>query len=300
MDFRRRRPSPAARRWVEDQLGPGTRVTAWRRLTGGSSSAVHQLTVERRGHHRSVVLRRYEDADHRRWVDREAAALRRLRGTRLPAPEVLGADPAGDASGGHPALLMSRVPGRVDLAPRDVEGWLRQLARAAAAVHDLDPSGPVFEPWFDPVDRPVPESATDPGLWQSVYRILRDPPPECQPVFLHRDFQHFNVLWSRGCLRGVVDWVFASTGPPEIDAGHCRLNLAVLFSAERAERFRLAYEAEAGRQLDPWWDLHANASYDDRWLESIPEQVAGRIPVESARMTERVEDLLRASLRRLG
>ncbi len=28
--------------------------------------------------------------------------------------------------------------------------------------------------------------------------------------------------------------------------GHCRLNLAVLYSANWAERFRLAYEAETG------------------------------------------------------
>ena len=80
--------------------------------------------------------------------------------------------------------------------------------------------------------------------------------------------------------------------------GHCRLNLAVLFGADAAERFRLAYEAETGHRLDPWWDLHANASYDDRWMEFIPIQVAGRIPVDTVGMTGRVEDLLRATLAR--
>jgi hypothetical protein len=54
-----------------------------------------------------------------------------------------------------------------------------------------------------------------------------------------------------GCLQ---------SGPPDLDVGHCRLNLAVLFGADRAEKFRLAYDAEADRAVDPWGDLHALAS----------------------------------------
>jgi hypothetical protein len=43
-------------------------------------------------------------------------------------------------------------------------------------------------------------------------------------------------------------WILAGIGQR-----HCRLNLAVLFGADWAERFRLAYQAEAGRAIDPWW-----------------------------------------------
>jgi hypothetical protein len=42
-----------------------------------------------------------------------------------------------------------------------------------------------------------------------------------------------------------------STGPLDVDVGHCRPNLAVLFGADRAERFRRAYEAEACGAVDP-------------------------------------------------
>ncbi|MCW2936210.1 MAG: hypothetical protein JWM19_7172 [Actinomycetia bacterium] len=63
------------------------------------------------------------------------------------------------------------------------------------------------------------------------------------------------LLWRRGRLTGVVDWATSCTGPADFDVGHCRLNLAVLFGADWAERLRLAYEAEAGRAVDPWWDL---------------------------------------------
>jgi aminoglycoside phosphotransferase (APT) family kinase protein len=100
-------------------------------------------------------------------------------------------------------------------------------------------------------------------------------------------------------LTGVVDWGSAAAGPPDIDAGHCRLNLAVLFGAGWAERFRLAYEARAGRRIDPWWDLYALASYNDLWPRFIPVQVDGRITVDAGGMTGRVEELLQATLRRL-
>jgi hypothetical protein len=97
----------------------------------------------------------------------------------------------------------------------------------------------------------------------------------------------------------VVDWEGASSGPPDFDAGHCRLNLAVLFSADWAERFRYAYEARAGRRVDPWWDLYALASYNDSWQWFIPVQVDGRAQVDVAGMTGRVEELVQATLRRL-
>jgi hypothetical protein len=117
--------------------------------------------------------------------------------------------------------------------------------------------------------------------------------------FSHRDFQHFNLFWRRGRFTGVVDWARSCTGPADFDAGHCRLNLAVLFGADWAERLRLAYEAEAGRAIDPWWDLYAVTAYSDEWRRFIPIQVAGRAPVDTAGMTSRVEDLLKATLGRL-
>jgi hypothetical protein len=73
----------------------------------------------------------------------------------------------------------------------------------------------------------------------------------------------------------------------------------VLYSADWAERFRLAYQAETGRSTDPWWDLHSLVSYADAWRQFIPIQVGGRVPVDTDGMTARVEDLLESALRRL-
>jgi hypothetical protein len=88
-------------------------------------------------------------------------------------------------------------------------------------------------------------------------------------------------MWARGRLTGAVDWAFASTGPPAIDVGHCRLNLAVLFGADRAGQFGLADEAETGRRVDPWWDLHALACYGDAWRRFIPLQASRPLPSTS-------------------
>lgn len=298
-DFRRQRPSSTALRWVERQLGSGARVRTWRRMTGGLGSAVHRLGVNHRGRSWTVVLRRWEHGDAERFVHRERATLERLAGSGIPCPELLGSDPDGAGSDRHPALLMTRVPGRVHLDPVDPDDWLAQMARAAAAIHDLDLPAEPFEPWFNPDEWSVPASATNPALWRRAHDVMRQPPPEAVGVFVHRDFQPFNLLWSRERLTGVVDWTFASAGPREIDVGHCRLNLAVLHGVDWSERFRRAYEAEVGTPLHPWWDLHASASYSDHWSKFIPVQVSGRVPVDVEGMTQRVEDLIAGIMERL-
>ena len=115
-----------------------------RRLIGGITSAIHQLAVEtRRGPRTQVVLRRWTPsawdttADAAQFVERERHVLRGLESTDIPAPRVLAADPTG-ASTGVPALLMTRVPGRMDLTPTDAKAWLRQIAGMAVRIHDVD------------------------------------------------------------------------------------------------------------------------------------------------------------------
>jgi aminoglycoside phosphotransferase (APT) family kinase protein len=296
VDFRRRRPSAEALSWVERELG--VRVVSFRRMTGGIVAAVHRLTVEQvpSGRREFVVLRQYE---HPGEVEREAVILGQAAGAGLLAPRLLAASAAGTEAGGHPAVLMSRLPGRADLTPADPERWLGQMADVAARIHDAAITIPACDRHGDPWRLAVPATASRPGLWRALDRVLGGPESPWEPRFTHGDFQHFNLLWSRGRLTGVVDWGSAESGPPDMDVGHCRLNLAVLFSADWAERFRLAYEARAGRRVDPWWDLCALAAYNDSWPQFIPVQVDGRAQVDVAGMTSRVEDLLEATLRRL-
>lgn len=301
MDFRRQRPSPQAMRWVEQVLGDHAKVVAWRRMTGGTTSTVHRLTVARNGQRCLLVLRQFEHAaaDQAGLVQREAMILRAVHARDLAAPELVAFSADGADTGGHPSILMTRLPGHIDLTPRDPGDWLSRIAGRAASIHDARVAAPAFQSWINAASLAPPASSARPRLWQDVIAVLRQPASPSDHCFIHHDFQHFNFLWTRGRLSGVVDWGMASTGPPGIDIGHCRLNLAVLFGAGWAERFRLAYEAETGRAVDPWWDLHAIVSYGDDWPRFIPVQVAGRAPVDTNGMTARVEELLETTLRRL-
>ena len=291
VDFERRRPSPQTLDWVERVAA--ARVVAWRRMTGGIGSVVHRLTIDHGSYRDVLVLRQYEDADSdmAAAVRHEVETLRAVHDAGLPTPrESVAADADGREADGHPALLMTRLPGRLDLTPADPEGWLRQIAAMAARIHDVQVAAEPFEARIDaaaftthgwsqrtrsliPISAGtpvIPASATRPALWRTAFGILRDQAPEPATCFIHRDFHPFNLLWRRGMLTGVVDWVRSCTGPADFDIGHCRLNLAVLFGADQAERFRLAYEAEAGRAVEPWWDMYAITAYCDEWHSFIP------------------------------
>ena len=274
-----------------------------RRLMGGITSSVHRLAVEtRRGTRVQVVLRRWtpgtwdDTADGTQLVERERHVLSGLEATDIPAPHVLAVDPSGESTR-WPALLMTRVPGRVDLTPTDSKAWLRQIAAMAVRIHELDVDAQPYS--LEERDVPVPPWASVPADWRAAADVVRGPPPSHEARFAHGDYQHFNFLWRRGRLTGVVDWIGAFRGPADVDVGHCRLNLAILYSAELAADFLAAYEADAGRRVDPYWDIRcATAPAFEDWAAFIPIQVGGRAPFDRAGMHRRVDDFLAAALGR--
>jgi aminoglycoside phosphotransferase (APT) family kinase protein len=300
-DERASSPARDTLRWVERTAGG--RVVGTRRLIGGISSSVHRVSVETRaGARRHVVLRRWVVTDierARRLVAAEARALAALHETAVPAPELV-ATSDGSETDGVPALLMTRVPGHVFLTPGDPDAWIRQIAAILPHVHAVAIDGDTWEPAVrEP--RPCPPWIA-PATWDAAQAVLTQPPPtagEAQHSFVHNDYQHFNLLWQRQRLTGVVDWTFSSFGPSDLDVAHCRLNLAVLFAPEWAERFRFAYEAEAGRAVHPWFDLYRLTMFSLAWQHFIPDQVGGRAPVDVAGMPRRVEQTIAATLRRL-
>ncbi|HTJ46319.1 MAG TPA: aminoglycoside phosphotransferase family protein [Kofleriaceae bacterium] len=266
---------PGIARWIEQTLG--ARVVDRRRLTGGVASTVQLLTVEDGA---SFVLR--TDAA----VASEVAVLRALERTDLPVPRVIAST--------DDALLMTRLPGDVHLVP--TERWLRQMAQMLARIHALAIEAKPFEAWIDPAQLAPPPDAARPALWRDAI-ALASTARVTRTCFVHRDYQHFNLLWSDERLTGVVDWGEACIAPPELDVGHCRLNLALLFSPELADRFAQIYEAEAGRAIDPVWDLHALLAYAPGWGEFLPIQIDGRAPFDPRGMTARMEAVLARALR---
>ncbi|HZX08940.1 aminoglycoside phosphotransferase family protein [Kribbella sp.] len=267
---------------------------------------MNRLTVERRGVRTFVVLRQYPGGlDLHEPLEQEIASLKVVAGSGLPVPGILATDVAGTSTGGAPSLLMTRLPGHVELNPEEPRSWLTRMAELAVLMHSLDLPAKTFRPWTDswiapPGELRVPADARKPAVWKVAFGVMATSPPADPAVFLHCDFLPVNMLWSRGRITGLTDWNSIHRGSRAIDVGHCRRYLAALYSPGWAEQLRSLYESIAGVTLDPWWDLYTLLHYDDTGSKWIRGQVAGRRPVDVPGMTARVETAVETALHRLG
>lgn len=250
------------KQWIEEATGGSLLPRNPERLIGGPASPVHRLEVEIAGRPSSVVLRRFvcdnwlrEEPD---LAKHEATVLSHAHQHGLAVPEVL-AFTQDRSLCGSPALLMSCLPGSVLLDPPNHEDWLQQLAFTLHSIHDLPIDGISWNYFsFTPEEKiQVPPWTSCPALWEEAVRIYRAGHPQCDPVFLHRDFHPANVLWQGPRLTGIVDWVNACVGPPNVDVSHCCINLATLQGIDSALAFRRTYQALAGDRFHyhPYWDL---------------------------------------------
>lgn len=136
-------------------------------------------------------------------------------------------------------------------------GPLDRLAHLLASIHDVSPTIEVrtYQSWAWEAKYTVPPWATDTGLWEEAFALLRTDPPDYEPCFIHRDFQPRNVLWSDDRVSGVVDWVETSMGPAWLDVAHCCTNIAIDHGSDTADRFAAAYVARTGREPQAYFDV---------------------------------------------
>ncbi len=247
--------------WVAGELGE--RVVAATTLTGGVASQMLRLTTVSG---REAVLRRLTEHPWRRFAEsllgREAAVQTQLSGTAVPTPAPLAVDLDGSRAG-VPGLLMTLLPGRVDLV-NGGRDRLRQLAEMLLRVHRFTPDADAwprqYQSWALEEKRVVPPWSRDDGLYREAFARLAEPAPSYPRTFLHRDFHPGNVLWRDGRISGVVDWVETSTGPADLDVAHCASNLAGLHGVDAALELRRAYGSAGGTLArDPdacrYWQL---------------------------------------------
>ena len=263
----RRSPPPEALEWAARAIGDSAEVVRVRALPGAWSSAVHALDIRAAGggDHR-LVLRRHVRADFLAEepdvAEREARVLQLLARSAVSAPELVAVDAAGEHCD-VPAVLMTRLRGRPDAVPGDLDEWLHGLAGQLTAIHAVAVGETPVQAYYtyNDVDALEPPSWTrEPEAWAAVIALARGPAPEAPNCFIHRDYHPWNVLWWRGRVSAVVDWVNASIGAPHHDAAHCRIALAADQCVEVAERFRAHVEALDGVPHDPYWDALAFAN----------------------------------------
>ncbi len=255
-------PSPDALRWVVDAVGSGATIQAVRPLAGATSSALHSIEVNWNGRSLKLVLRRFVKED---WLKEEpdlalheAASLKKANEADVPTPELIAYDEAGDHCG-VPAILMTQLPGSVELKPEDFDNWLYQLAEVLIPIHAIEVG---TYPWsyfpYNDVSRlEPPDWSRVPELWEKAIEIVAGPRPKARECFIHRDYHPNNVLWQDGQISGVVDWVNACRGAANIDVAWCRGNLAGLYGVPAADRFLHIYQSLARPSFEyhPYWDL---------------------------------------------
>src|SRR4051812_26193922 len=296
----KRAPTREALATMAAAVRPGSRIGMIRRLRGGISSGMH--LVELVGSHGVgsdgesagadgerlwVVVRRYGAWRLRRYpkaAEQEWATLTALARVGAPTPLPIWLDTSGDLFG-CPTIVTSRVPGRGLLAPRDLDGWIRQLAEALARIHAAPLHGAelalltdqhealttLLEPEEPPAD--LADRPPGPEVWRMMRRWLPRIQPAATPVIVHGDFWPGNTLWRYGRLTGVIDWEQVRRGDPTQDVGCCRQDLTLLIGPEAADAFTVAYLKAGGptpRRLF-FWEL-----YQATWaIEGLEEWVKG-------------------------
>ena len=278
-----------------------------RALTGGITSSVHTLdVVDRRGTRHRLVLRRYLDTgdtdDARELsaaVEREGATLLALEASTLPAPRLVATDPTGGRAG-SPALLMTRLPGRMLLTPSDPHRWRGRLAAALPQVHAVPTTAaPEATLMPDPARVEPPAWARDAALWRHAIGIARQAPTAFSRCFAHGDYQHFNLLWSRERLSGIVDWTLRGHRHARARRGSLPAQPRDPVGRRSGRRLPPRYEAESGRRSDPYWELRSALAFLPGWGHFIQLQAGRRLRVDIAGMNGRVEDLVAGITRRL-
>jgi aminoglycoside phosphotransferase (APT) family kinase protein len=297
----RRIPPQTTLDWVAHQFGAGAAVTGVRRLHNAWAAAVHAVDVaDGRGERHDLVLRRWARTDippDPGVVENEATTLTLLgEVTNLPTPLVVAADPDG-LFADVPALVMTRLRGADDLAPRDLDDYLGALVAALHAIHAVPVARDAlcaYRPWGLDGELEPPRWSTRSDVWTRAIEIARSPIPAHRPVLCHRDFHPGNVLWHHGALSGVVDWTHACAGPAAADVAHCRANLSLLFGREAADEFARRY----GPVEDlAWFDIVDVVGFDP--IEAWRWQDAGRLDITTESIGAAFDDFLAAAVEQL-
>ncbi|GGY10972.1 hypothetical protein GCM10010358_74370 [Streptomyces minutiscleroticus] len=301
----------ATRAWVEKGLTEAERIENVSRLRGGWTSEMRRLDICGPGGRRSLVLRSFVKPFYVRHAEglltREAAILRLLGSTDVPAARLVAVDPTAQYCD-HPSLLMSLLPGTVRLGDEGADRRAELLARQLLRIHRLPVTAEArprtYQAWTSPERVNPPEDTERPELWQRAVDVIRREPPDYRACFLHRDFHPGNVLFTGDGdglrISGVVDWVETSWGPADLDVAHCSTALALLHGVSTGMQFADLYVAAGGTLAEDhashlyWRLLDALAFAPDAEKVAVPWREVGRANLTPTLLTRRLEGYLQA------
>jgi Ser/Thr protein kinase RdoA (MazF antagonist) len=161
--------------------------------------------------------------------------------------------------------------------------WLPALAQTLLAADSVAAPNEIdeYEHWYA-IDDGVPAWSRRAASWSRALDHLATADfPHAPSRFIHRDFHPANVLWSRGRITAVVDWVNGCRGPIEADIAITRVNLALVAGAASADAFLAACGSEIAAGYDPVWDLTVACSLNDPSSLLALAAFGARLTVES-------------------
>src|SRR5688572_22801564 len=255
--------SPRHAGWdaLAEALARDARVTRVHRLVGGGSADAYDVKLDQAPGR--VVVKVFRDGDD--TAPLEWSRLKFAQRVTMPVPEPIAAD-LESTWFGRPAIVMSRLTGRPDVAPKDVDSWIGFLARALTELHETALDGaegvltrpPLAETW-----RP-PAGQHDLLTAKAVNAVTAHLPSlSSEHVFTHGDFNPSNVLWHRGRISGVVDWSAARLDAPWSDLAYCRGAVCLLLGPDVADLLADAYSDIVGYASDEL------AVYDLMYVSSL-------------------------------
>src|SRR6476661_10375028 len=116
---------------LAEAVAPGARVTRLRRLAGAGMTDAYDVTLDRAPGR--VVVKVFRDGDG--TAPLEWSRLEFAQRVTMPVPEPIAAD-LESTWFGRPTIVMSRLTGRPEIEPEDVDSWIGSLARALTELHE--------------------------------------------------------------------------------------------------------------------------------------------------------------------
>lgn len=256
---------------IVQSVFPGNRLIRTWPLEGGISAGMTAIELqEPGGPPKTVILRAHSDGQIRDGSGKAADEFRLLRflhnlGVAAPRPYYL------DTSGAvlsRPYMVIEYIDGRMDLAPADVDAYLRILAGQLVKIHGIDGCNPGLAFLRSSKKgcaqmRRGRSAEADQSLDEERIRIAVEKyKPKSggnPPALLHGDYWPGNTLWCKGELVGVIDWEDATVGDPLFDLANSRMEVAWILGIDALRLFTDHYRSLMSLEYRnlPYWDLCA-------------------------------------------
>lgn len=226
---------------ISDCLGQNvTHVEQVKRLSGGASQETWSFYAVQPQGRRKLILRRSPfgtTGTQGIGLAKEAAILRSLTHTDIPAPHVIHLFPDDDPIGS--AYIMNAIEGetlpqRIFKDPRfepGLKNFSRQCGAALARLHgtalervpDLPLGG--AQEQIAQYEAILRENEIERPVLEMALQWLKSNIPEgLLPVLVHGDFRMGNLMLDENGLAGILDWELCHLGDPREDIGWLCVN----------------------------------------------------------------------------